>query len=144
VKLRSHVRVMGIMKRLILFVAIAACGGKQPPPSKGSGDPPGPVADTRTEIEKRRDTACETLRPKIVQCAVDDAKADLDAGKTTKEQFEKDTANEVRSKLGSEWMKACRVDMSSRQVRVLEVCHQEETQCGPLVSCLEHLNDKPK
>ena len=26
-----------------------------------------------------------------------------------------------------------------RQVRVLEVCDHEETQCGPLTKCLEHL-----
>jgi hypothetical protein len=33
--------------------------------------------------------------------------------------------------------------MSSRQVRVLEVCDREESQCGPLLSCLDHLNEKP-
>jgi hypothetical protein len=34
--------------------------------------------------------------------------------------------------------------MSSRQVRVLEVCDKEEQQCGPLVSCLGHLNEPAK
>jgi hypothetical protein len=74
-----------------------------------------------------------------VQCAVDDARAELEAGRMTQQDFEKNTASEIRAKLGSEWMKACRVEMSSRQVRVLEVCFKEESACGPLLSCLEHL-----
>lgn len=135
------------MKRLVLvsIVMFAACGGKQTPTGSGSGSGSdeirGVATDSRTEIEKRRDGACETLKPKLVQCAVDDARAELEAGRMSKAEFEKNTASEVKAKLGSEWMKACRVPMSSRQVRVLEVCFKEEPQCGPLLSCLEHLND---
>jgi hypothetical protein len=33
--------------------------------------------------------------------------------------------------------------MSSRQVRVLEVCFKEEQECGPLMSCLDHLKAQP-
>jgi len=29
---------------------------------------------------------------------------------------------------------------SSRQIRVLEVCLQQETECDPLLDCLDHLN----
>ncbi len=145
----SRVRVLGLMKSFVLVVALVACGGKQPAPQSGgsgsgSGEPVGVVKDTRTEIERRRDTGCETLRPKLVQCAVDDAKAELDAGRMSKKDFDANTAPEVTTKLGEKWMEACRVPMSSRQVRVLEVCFQEEKQCGPLLSCLEHLNEKQK
>jgi hypothetical protein len=132
--------------RSFVFIALVACGGKQsPPPNAGSNeDPPGVVQDTRTPIEKRRDAGCEKLRPRLVQCAVDDAKADLDAGKIDKKQYDLDTAPQIRAKLGDKWMKTCRVEMSSRQVRVLEVCDAAEAQCGPLLDCLEHLNDKQK
>lgn len=141
----SSVRVFVTMKRLLL-IALVACGGKQPAPAggNGSGEPPGVVTDTRTELEKRRDAACEKLRPRLVQCAVDDAKAELEAGRMTKKDFDLNTAPEVRTKLGEKWIEACRVEMSSRQVRVLEVCDREEQQCGPLLSCLGHLNETAK
>jgi hypothetical protein len=32
--------------------------------------------------------------------------------------------------------------MSSRQVRVLEVCFKQETECGPLTECLKNLEAK--
>ena len=137
-----RVRVLVPMKSFA-FVLLVACGGSKPPATttgSGAAEPPGVVTDTRSEIEKRRDAACETLKPRLVQCAVDDAKAELDAGKITQQQFTQDTSPDVKAKLGSEWMKSCTVEMSSRQVRVLEVCFKEEQQCGPLLACLEHLN----
>ena len=137
------------MRSLLLILVVVACGGKQQTQSgsgsgSGSGEPVGVVKDTRSEIEKRRDVGCEKLRPKLVACAVEDAKASLDSGKITKKQFDLDTAPQVQAKLGEKWMESCQVQMSSRQVRVLEVCEKEETQCGPLLTCLEHLNDKSK
>lgn len=140
-----RVRVLVPMKSLA-FVLLVACGGSKPAATtnNGSAEPPGVVTDTRSEIEKRRDAACETLKPRLVQCAVEDAKAELDAGKITQQQFTQDTSPDVKAKLGSEWMKSCTVEMSSRQVRVLEVCDKEEQQCGPLLSCLAHLNENAK
>jgi len=132
-----------------LVMLAAACGGKQKTDTgtgsgSGNGDPPGVVQDTRTEIEKRRDTACDELAPRMTQCALEDAKAALAAGKVSKADFDRDTAAGVLAKNTEEGKKACKVQMSSRQVRVLEVCLKEETQCGPLVDCLGHLNDGAK
>jgi len=133
-------------RAFLMLVAIGsgACGGKQQPQGGGGSatEPAGVVADTRSELERRRDTACEQLQPRLVQCAVDDARAELEAGRMTKQDFDINTSPDVRAKLGDEWMKACQVEMSSRQVRVLEVCFKEEADCGPLLACLEHLNDK--
>ena len=126
--------------RAALLVLLVACGGSQKPPP-ANDDPPGVAQDTRTPIEKRRDTACDALGPKLVECAVDDAKRDLAAGKITQQQFDTDTAPKWRAGLKADWMKKCKVDMSSRQVRVLEVCLHEEQQCAPLVDCLHHLDD---
>ena len=143
-----RVRVLPVMKScLVALLALAACGGasssssSSSSPSPGPGDdPPGVVQDTRSELEKRRDTGCEQLRPRLVQCAVDDARAELEAGRMSQADFQANTAPEVTNRLGVEWMKSCRVEMSSRQVRVLEVCFREETACAPLLACLEHLN----
>ena len=127
-----------------LAILAAACGGKQKTDTgngTGSAEPVGVVQDTRTEIEKRRDAACDELAPRMTQCALDDAKAAFAAGKVSKADFERDTAAGVLAKNTEEAKKACKVQMSSRQVRVLEVCSKEETQCGPLFDCLGHLND---
>jgi hypothetical protein len=128
--------------RPVLLVLLVACGGsqKKPPPTNDI-DPPGVVQDTRTPIQKRRDAACDALGPKLVQCAVDDAKRDLATGKITQKQFDADTAPKWRDGLRADWDKKCKVDMSSRQVRVLEVCFHEEQECAPLVDCLHHIDD---
>jgi hypothetical protein len=95
-----------------------------------------------TPIEQRRDAACEQLGPKLTACAVEDARANLTAGKSDKAQLERDTAPAVQHKNTEEFLKACKATpYSSRQVRVLEVCFREETRCGPLLDCLGHLSD---
>lgn len=130
------------MKKVVVLFVIA-CGPKQP--TTPVNHDTGPVKDTRTELERRRDAACETLGPRITQCAVDDAKADYAAGKTSKEQFEKDTASGVVNKNTEKYVDECQHhDYSSRQVRVLEVCQKAESECEPLLSCLDNLKPESK
>lgn len=132
-----------MMKNLVIVVALAACSGPKtqtPVSNSGSGDGAGPVKDTRTELEKRRDAACETLGPRITECAVQDAKAALAAGKTTQKEFDATTKSEVLAKNTSEFVEDCgKREYSSRQVRVLEVCQKEEPECDPMLSCLDNL-----
>jgi len=142
------------------IAACASCSGPQHP-AGGAGASPGPAAadpsggeptamhaspgpgDTRTPIERRRDAACDHLGPKITACAVEDARADLAAGRIDQRQFDADTAPAVQRKHTEEFVKACkRASYSSRQVRVLEVCFREETRCRPLLDCLGHLDDR--
>ncbi|HEX2689992.1 MAG TPA: hypothetical protein VHN14_25415, partial [Kofleriaceae bacterium] len=95
------------------------------------------MVDPRTPIEKRRDAACDQLGPKITDCAVEDARAALTAGTIGQQQFDRDTAPEVRHKNTEEFQRTCKsTAYSSRQVRVLEVCFHEETRCAPLLDCL--------
>lgn len=133
---------------LAAALVLGACGGGQRAPG---GEPAGaqaagaqPAAPSRTAIERRRDAACEQLGPKLTACAVADARADLAAGKIDQRQFEQDTAPAIQRKNTEEFEKACKgTAYSSRQVRVLEVCFQQEPQCGPLLDCLGHLDDRP-
>ena len=114
-----------------LLVLVIACGPKQPATSH---DPP-PPPDPRTTIEKRRDTACDALAPTLTDCAVADAKATMSPAELAKLKPE-----ELRAKHRQEFLKECKgSQMSSRQVRVLEVCFREEKQCGPLAECLTNL-----
>lgn len=143
-----------MMKNLALcaFVSVvpfgvAACGSKQQPPVENSGGGGGGSAagptDTRTAIEKRRDTACESLGPRITTCAAVDAKAAKDAGQITQAQYDEITKKEILAKNTEEFVEACKAPQtpySSRQIRVLEVCQAEETECGPLMACLDNLN----
>jgi hypothetical protein len=130
------------MKFLAIVLLLAACGSSQPETTTPTTDPdpPGVVADTRTELERRRDTACDTLVPRLTQCAVDDAKAELEAGRITQAKYNEITASGVQAKNSDEAEKECKVELSSRQVRVLEVCQTAETECDPLIACLGNLN----
>lgn len=131
-----------VMRSFVVIAMLAACGAKQTPKGgEGSAEPTGAVVDPRTPIEKRRDAACDALAPRLTQCAVEDAKADQAAGKISAAQLALDTAPEVLHKNTVQARTACKVDLSSRQVRVIEVCMKEESECGPLQDCLGHIND---
>jgi hypothetical protein len=131
---------------IALAATLAACGSKQQPAveNSGSGDTAGPgPQDTRNEIEKRRDAACESLGPRITKCAVDDARIALAAGQIKQAQYDEITRKDVQAKNTDEFVDSCKqpkTPYSSRQVRVLEVCPKEESECEPLMSCLDNLN----
>lgn len=127
------------------IVLVAACSsgksGESTTPS-GTGDPPPPMQDTRTAFEKRLDAACDALGPTLTTCAVSDANEKLRTGEITQKQFDEVTKPEIIARLDKEWREKCYqpTKRSSRQVRVLEVCKKEETECAPLLDCLENMN----
>ena len=141
------------MRALVLILALAACGGgaKQQPveddtlPDPGTATPGGGTGteepsggEARTELERRQDAACERVIPRLTACAVADAKARL-----SPEQYKKEQIDEAAPIHTRENLRKCKEQqLSSRQVRVYEVCDREESECGPLVACLENL--KPK
>ena len=124
-----------------------ACGGKQPA-ANGSRQRRAdrcPVKDTRSaDRDAPRHRVRQRSGPSVTACAVEDAKADLAAGKTTQKQYDQDTSSEVQHRNTEKFLEACKVPMSSRQVRVLEVCFKEETECDALLDCLSHLSDTSK
>jgi hypothetical protein len=121
--------------------ALAACGGKAKPPAQpdddltiqpGSGKASG-AATPDTPIHQRRDAACEQLGPRLTECAIEDAK------KNHHEEALKDI-DKVAPLNTKKFIEACEgSEMSSRQVRVLEVCFKEAPDCDGLDECLKNL-----
>ncbi len=132
----------------IAILLLAACGSKSnesTTPSGTSSDPPPPMKDTRTEFEKRLDAACSALGPTLTTCAVSDANEKLRTGEIKQAEFDEITKPAIIEKLAREWRETCYqpAKFTSYQVRVLEVCKQSETECGPLQDCLDNLNKRP-
>ncbi len=136
------------MKRLV-FVVLAACASKPAPaPQNPPPQPPpsGVVTDTRSDLEKRRDAACEVVGKRTAACAVADSKALFDAGKIKKSEYEAATDPRVVAKDAEVYTEKCRAkrDYSSRQIRVLEKCPEYEKECAPFFQCLQNLQPQEK
>jgi len=130
----------------IALVFLIACGGSKPAeenddtlPDPGSGKPggSGDVADDgepipASELQRRQYAACERIIPRLTECAVADARANLPPEKLAELDLEHTAPIHTRENLAK-----CKAGtLSSRQVRVYEVCDREETECGPLTDCL--------
>lgn len=124
-------------RTLLLGAALwlSACGGS------GSTTPPKEPEAPKpemTEMQRRQGAACEALSPKLTQCAYESAKRSL-----TEEEMKKEQVVEKMPEHTKQLTDECKQQqMSSRQVRVYEVCMREESECGPLMDCLE--NAKPQ
>ena len=141
-----RLRASAVVAAWFAVVAALGCGGGAPvEPTTPVATPVAASPDPRTAIERRRDAACDQLGPKLTSCAVEDARANLAAGKIDQAQLERDTAPAVQRKNTEDFGVACKGTVySSRQIRVLEVCFQNEHACAPLLDCLGHLSDAPK
>lgn len=132
----AHRRVVGLLLALLAF---SGCGSA-PPPAEPAG-PSRPQGPEKTEFQRRQEAACDQLGPKLTQCAYESAKRTL-----TPEEMKKQQVEEKRADHTALFVDGCRKQqMSSRQLRVYEVCMREERECEPLISCLEHAKpQKPK
>lgn len=123
-------------------LTIAACGNK----NKGGGDDDTLPDDLRgsgaataepapqTELQKRQAAACEQLGPRLTDCAIADARATMTPEQLAELDIEKTGPVHTR-----EAIQQCKEQtLSSRQVRVYEVCMREETACDALTACLEN------
>ena len=129
----------------MVLALVAACGNKGNSKSgdgdtlpddlrsNGNGDPP-----PMTELEKRQSATCESLGPRITECAIADARATMTPEELAKLDVENTAPIHTR-----EFVKSCKAQtLSSRQVRVYEVCQREETECEALTACLENASPK--
>jgi len=131
------------------MATLLACTSNAPGPSTepvpaGTASP-APHPDGRTPLERRRDDACEKVGAKATQCAAEDTKRDFEAGKITKDQYAQDTNEQVIRKNTEVYVEKCKkAEMSSRQVRVMEVCMKEETACGPWQACIANMQPQAR
>lgn len=126
--------------RALVFGVLVACSSAQTPPPNDPDPSIHVPADTRKPIDKRRDVACDQLAPKLTECAIADAKASM-----TPDAYAKLDPEQLRAKHKAKFLSECKgSEMSSRQVRVLEVCFKQETECDPLADCLANLKPAAK
>jgi hypothetical protein len=136
--------------RTLLFVVLAACASKPAPaPQNPPPAPPqdtGAAKDTRSDLEKRRDAACEVVGKRTAECAVKDSDALFAAGKIKKTEHDAATDPRVVAKDAEVYADKCKAkrDYSSRQIRVLEKCPEYEQECAPLFQCLQNLQPQAK
>jgi hypothetical protein len=137
---------MTIRTMLVAMVlALAACGGKTKPaaaPPPADDDltiKPHPIDDGKpeTEYERRLRAACEDVGAKVSACAVEDTRNDKQHPPTADELAQLDQTAAIDKR---EYIKKCvAAEMSSRQIRVMEVCAKEEAACEPFLACLDHM-----
>jgi len=140
---------MRLLVALIACLAVACGGGAKQQPAEDDTLPdpgtasPGTGSDDqaeppRSELQRRQDAACERVIPRLTECAVADARAKMSPEELAKLDLERTAPIHTRENL-----KKCKAsELSSRQVRVYEVCDREETECAALVACLDNLHPK--
>lgn len=122
------------MSRLAPIVSVLVfalgCGDK---PAARAPDNRG-TSPVQSELERRRDAACESLAPRLTDCAIADARATLSPEELAKLDLEKTAPVHTQK-----FLESCKAQtLSSRQVRVYEVCQREESGCEPLIACLDN------
>lgn len=116
-----------------LTLALTACGPKTP--SATATATPSAATVQLSELQRRQRAACAALGPKLTQCAVADARASLSPAELAK----LDIAH-TAPKHTEVFIDECNGEQySSRQVRVLEVCFREESDCDLLTECLANI-----
>ena len=88
-----------------------------------------------TEIQRRQHAACNAVVPTMTACAVTDACENMEPKELNKLDVEPTAKVHARENL-----KSCLgTPMSTHQVRVYEVCYEEEqNDCAALAACLEN------
>jgi hypothetical protein len=122
---------------MLLVVATAvqgACGGAGTPAPTQPDPDVGVMQPGKTEFERRQEAACDALGPRLTQCAYEDARRTMTPAEMAKEEIEAKRPEHTKLIVD----KCRKQQMSSRQLRVYEVCMREERECTPLINCLEY------
>ncbi len=121
------------MAWFVVAASLPGCGPKAAP-SAGAIASIAPTVQI-SELQRRQRAACAALGPKLTQCAVADARASMSPADLAK----LDIAH-TAPKHTEVFIDECNAEQySSRQVRVLEVCFREETDCELLTECLANV-----
>lgn len=130
---------MSLRHVLLAVWCVAACASSDSPPRAAAGGRAAPPLDGKTELQRRQEAACAAVGERTTACAVADAKA-----KATPAELRELALEQTAPRNTEKFVAECVArQMSSRQVRVFEVCYREERECEPFFSCLEHARPQP-
>lgn len=154
-KRRSCAAVIGLWAAWAL--AVSACSGKS---AEGPSEPTTQAAEAQDKsqgkpqdkndreakrkralaaLKARQQAACEQMSEILTDCAVQDARKQM----SPKELAELDLENTAPRHRAEVQDQCLAVDMSPRQVRVIESCLAKDTACTVFLPCLDAAQGKP-
>ncbi|MEZ4359219.1 MAG: hypothetical protein R3B48_03495 [Kofleriaceae bacterium] len=114
-----------------------ACGGRGAPAERPAGVEPQP--EPASEFARRQRAACAATGERVTACAITGLRA-----ASTKDELAKLDLEKMQQVNSAAYAEKCEADaLSSRQLRVYEVCLREERECEPFLSCLDNLTPQP-
>jgi hypothetical protein len=122
-----------MMRFAVIAVLCLACGPSKQKPDPDPDPDPAMKPPPQTEIQRRQQAACEGVGKMATKCAVEDTK-----NQPANVQKEADPEHTAQFNTKDYVDKCVAQYLSSRQIRVFEVCLREETECGPFFSCLDN------
>jgi hypothetical protein len=127
----------------VLFVGAAACGGgggdasepaaaASPPAAEPEASPTGD-AEAERKLRAAQDSAVEALCERLVDCAIEEARASMTPEQVAELDVE-DTGARLRDKCEGEGATST---LSPRQIRVVQRCVSQQGTCDELQACVE-------
>jgi len=128
------------MKRLALLAAVFfACGSPQTT-TQAEDPPPDSRKQAIERLDARQRQACQRMCPRLTECALEDAKANVSPADLKDGPSLEEIAPSHTAQCNSE---CNRTRLSLRQIRVYEGCmDKKQLDCGALVVCLEQAQSK--
>ena len=132
----------------VLFVATPACGGgggasepaatASPPAAQPEPAPSG--AEAERKLRAAQDSAVEALCERLVDCAIEEARASMTPEQVAELDVE-DTGARLRDKCEGEGATST---LSPRQIRVVQRCVNQQGTCDELQTCVQEAKKQEK
>lgn len=134
----------------ILLVGAAACGGgggdasdpatTTSAPTARPEPPPSGDADAERRLRAAQDSAVEALCERLVDCAIEEARASMTPEQVAELDVE-DTGARLRDKCEGEGATST---LSPRQIRVVQRCVNQQSTCDELHVCVDEAKKQTK
>ncbi|HTE50734.1 MAG TPA: hypothetical protein VK698_07690 [Kofleriaceae bacterium] len=139
----------GPLSAVMMVLCLGACsggGGEAAQPTAPAASPPaaapagqgGGAGDAERKLRAAQDSAVEALCDRLVDCAVESARASMSPEEVAKLDVE-ETAPRLRDECEADGAKS---SLSPRQVRVVQRCVTEAGTCDELQACVQEAKKK--
>jgi hypothetical protein len=120
-----------------LVTGIAGCGGDS---ARSASNPPTQALSAEQALRAAQKSECEALCPRLSECAVEDARANMSAAELAKLDLEAKARQHT-----NECITQCSgSSLSPRQVRVMRRCRKESAAvCSQYLACLDAAKRNP-